>query len=171
MAWPGTTSALNPSSRRAGSCFQHWRPPRVFHRQSPAPDRQIWSYFFRRYGQLEKTRPRAIAGSPSVLPQVSKADDNDCRLRWSGGLPLPKSECLPPTRLNLMRCVGSQANYAGPIKAAPRCLFVQQHCPILSTPAQSGNGMRIRELWNRVCSPGTPFLPGLSVPPYAGANF
>jgi hypothetical protein len=36
-------------------------------------------------------------------------------------------------------------------------------CPILNTPAQNGNGLRIWELWNRVSSPGT-LLPGLSVP-------
>jgi len=39
--------------------------------------------------------------------------------RRSECLKLPKSDCLPPTRLSLMRCVGSQANYAGPIKVAP----------------------------------------------------
>jgi hypothetical protein len=43
-----------------------------------------------RYGQLEKTRPRAIASPPSALSQVSKADDNHRRLGWPGGLRTPK---------------------------------------------------------------------------------
>jgi hypothetical protein len=41
--------------------------------------------------------------------------------------PLPKSERLPPTRLNLMRCVGSRANYAGPIKVGSRKAIPRQH--------------------------------------------
>jgi hypothetical protein len=34
-------------------------------------------------------------------------------------VPLPKPKRSPPTRLNLTRCVGSRANWAGPIKVAP----------------------------------------------------
>jgi len=44
----------------------------------------VWLYFFPM--ELEKTRPRAIASAPSALSQVSKADENDCRLGCPGGL-------------------------------------------------------------------------------------
>src|SRR5882672_8267962 len=46
--------------------------------------------FFCRYGQLEKTRPRAIASPPSALSQVPKADENDCCLGWPGGFRTPQ---------------------------------------------------------------------------------
>jgi hypothetical protein len=83
MAWPGTTSALDPSSRRAGSCFnlgvaaREVSTIRVRNRTDKYFDLVL---FFRCYGQLEKTRPRAIASPPSALSQVPKADENDCRL-------------------------------------------------------------------------------------------
>jgi hypothetical protein len=48
----------------------------------------------------------------------------------------------------------------GPLLSSP-VHVVQQGCPFLDTPAQSGNGLRVRELWNRIYKPpGTPpYLP------------
>jgi hypothetical protein len=97
---------LASAFRCAGAIFYDERYPYASIRAT-APDRRlktqtfstvragqtdilIWPYFFRRYGQLEKTRPRAIASPPSALSQVPKADDHDCRLGWSGGLRTPQ---------------------------------------------------------------------------------
>jgi hypothetical protein len=84
MAWPGTTFALDPSSCRAGRALALNWPPRFF------PQLLGLALFFYRYGQLEETRPRAIASPPSALSQMPKADENDCRLGRPGGLRTPQ---------------------------------------------------------------------------------
>jgi hypothetical protein len=61
----------------------------------------------------------------------------------------------------------------GPLLSSP-VHVVQQGCPFLDTPAQTGNGLRVRELWNRVYKPpGAHLLTshGLSVPPRWGRSF
>jgi hypothetical protein len=75
MAWPGTTSALDPSSRRAGSCFNLGAAAREVStiRVRNRTDKYFdLVHFFRCYGQLEKTRPRTIASPPSAFPKCQK---------------------------------------------------------------------------------------------------
>jgi hypothetical protein len=83
MAWPDTIFALDPSNLRAGSCLNLRGAAESFFTERvryPTDKYFGLTLFFRRYGQLEKIRPRAIASPPSALSQMPKADENDCRL-------------------------------------------------------------------------------------------
>src|SRR6266550_1810519 len=103
---------------------------KTFHRQSPVPDRQkFWSGpIFLPLWVAGKNPTQSYCQSTVRLSQMPKADDNDCRLEWPGGFRTPQVRVFEvyryenqnacPTRLNLTRCVGSQANYAGPIREA-----------------------------------------------------
>jgi hypothetical protein len=83
-----------PNQLQGGVVLLAWAwPSRVFPQTESGTGLTnilVWRYFFRRYGQLEKTRPGAIASPPSALSQMPKADENDCRLGWPGGLRTPQ---------------------------------------------------------------------------------